>query len=106
MKIQRSAKRILFKISENNGDNATQIGHNIDIPKTPHAIATLIEIGSPSCINFYSFAVLTTIKLNNELCLLANEVRDIKANRLLPPEFIAVQLAVAQMRPELAFSVG
>jgi hypothetical protein len=51
-------------------------------------------------------AVLASVEFNDEFRLEANEVYNIRADRLLPPELRFCKSAVAKRLPQLAFDVG
>jgi len=50
--------------------------------------------------------MLSAIKLNNQMCGFTAKVDDIAVDRNLPPEFHAMQTAISQPKPKLAFGVG
>jgi hypothetical protein len=50
--------------------------------------------------------MLPSIDLDNNQLLAANEVADVAADRLLPDEFISIDLPVANAIPERRFCVG
>jgi len=43
--------------------------------------------------------MLATVKLDDEPCIETEEIRDVRTNRVLPPEFGAVQLTSPQPLP-------
>jgi hypothetical protein len=50
--------------------------------------------------------VLSPIDFDNDKFLAANEVADVATDRLLPDEFISIDLPVANTIPEFRFRVG
>jgi len=50
--------------------------------------------------------VLPSINFDNEMFLAADEVADVAACRLLPHEFIAVDLPLADAIPQLRLRIG
>ena len=53
-----------------------------------------------------SIAMSATIQLNRQFYLGAVEIEDIRINRMLPPEFVAREIAVSQVAPEKTFPLG
>jgi hypothetical protein len=52
------------------------------------------------------FRMLPAVELDYQPCFEAHEIDDIGADDLLPPEFEAEELTVAQMLPEQSLSIG
>jgi hypothetical protein len=50
--------------------------------------------------------MLPAVELDYQPCFEAHEIDDIGADDLLPPEFEAEELTVAQMLPEQSLSIG
>jgi hypothetical protein len=50
--------------------------------------------------------MLSAVDLDDELLLEAEEVDDIRTDRLLAPELVAVELPVAQLRPQRPLGLG
>jgi hypothetical protein len=50
--------------------------------------------------------MLSPIDFDNDKLLAADEVADVAADRLLPDEFISIDLPVANAIPELRFCIG
>ena len=53
-----------------------------------------------------SFQMLVSIELDDELRLEANEIGDVRPDKILPPEFISREFAIADMPPESSLGVG
>jgi hypothetical protein len=54
---------------------------------------------------FRSF-VLAAIHFNNQLAVLANEIRDVFSDRNLPAKFEIFKAAITQSVPQFLFSIG
>lgn len=50
--------------------------------------------------------MLPAIQFDNQPCFNANKIHNVRTNTMLPTEFEAVQLAVAQFTPQPFFYVG
>lgn len=50
-------------------------------------------------------SVLPTIEFHNQLLCEGYEIDNVRTNRLLPPEFTAAELPIAQHFPETFFSL-
>ena len=88
------------------GHHAFQIGQHICIGEAQNGIALGTAIGVPSCVVSGSVVVGIAVEFYDELGFTAEEIREIGADRDLAAEFVACELAVAQMAPEEAFWWG
>jgi hypothetical protein len=50
--------------------------------------------------------MLSTIDFHHQSLLQTNEVNNVRSQRLLPPEFVAVKLPEAKMAPKQTLGVG
>jgi hypothetical protein len=57
-------------------------------------------------IVFRLLAMLSTVGLDDAACFQADEIDDIRTDRLLPFELEALQTVRAQMEPEQPFAFG
>ncbi len=57
-------------------------------------------------ILFLIFGMWPAINFNDQVFLYADEIGHIRTNRILPPEFPAVQLSIPQMTPQQPFGIG
>jgi hypothetical protein len=79
---------------------------HIIIPETQHTIPrTLQPFGTPRIL-LRALGMLTTVQFDNQTGIGADEIRDVRADFMLPPKFPSQQLAVAQLSPECAFGIG
>ena len=85
-------------------EDAHQIARNVIVPKSQNSV---IVFRKPFVANNIAaiVRVLTTIHLDNEATLSTNEVRNVRAHRLLPDEFMPVQPARAQAIPKHALRI-
>ena len=84
------------------GQHALHILEHLGIPEPQHAIAGLFEKRGPPFIGLGR--VLSAVDLDNELLLETEEIDDVRTDRLLPLEFVAMELPVGEggIRPLLA----
>ena len=76
------------------------------IPKPDHPKAFRFETSRSLGIAINLFGMLPAIEFHYQLSLKANEVNDVRWNRMLAPKFESTEVAVFQMQPEPQFRVG
>ena len=77
----------------------------IIIPK-PHDPKTLrFQISRALLILFSPISMLTAIHFNYKLLLQTNEINNLRANRMLPPELMLTNAPVSQQLPQPQFRI-
>jgi hypothetical protein len=74
------------------------------ILKSDHVEAELLQVSTATHI-FDAAAVLSSIQFHDQMSFEADKVRDIAADRVLPPEFKATQPPAANTPPKSVFNV-
>jgi hypothetical protein len=99
------ASRDLF---QNPLSNHHQILIHIRIEKPEHLDMQGVQIGSSSTIilNRLVSEVGVPVKLNGQPCGRTVKIKDVRANAVLPPEFVPAKIAPLQDTPELTFRWG
>lgn len=94
---------------DNRLDNTIEIAWHIIVPHAQHAIAPTLEpLRSLTIVGrIFRQPVLRTIDFNNEPFADANEVDDIWANGMLPPEFELrrIEHSLVQRMPKKPFGI-
>src|SRR5689334_18256906 len=92
------------KLHINSFQHRFQIGRKLRIPEADHAISLVLQPGMPFSIFFsvISFAVMSAIKLNNELSRRTEEINDVWPDGHLPPEMSTERRHFFQRPPEYA----
>ena len=88
------------------GHHAFQIGQHICIGEAQNGIALGTAIGIAAGVVSGSVVVGGAVEFYDELGFAAEEIREIGADGHLAAEFVAMELAVAEMLPEEAFWWG
>ena len=86
--------------------NCLGLAQYLVIPEAQNPIAHLGQIVSPMLIRLYLVAVMSAIKLNDQLHIRAKEVNDVTSDRLLATKLEAVYLSFTQPQPQFPFGVG
>ncbi len=89
----------------NDVSNALGVFENVVIPE-PQNTETLRREPLISDRIGAGFGMLTAVRLDDEMCVITNEVRDIRPDWHLPPELRPGELAIAQNAPEPMLGVG
>jgi hypothetical protein len=76
---------------------------HVGIPEAQNAKPTRSQTGVAIVVVDRLSHVLATVQLNDDRGFKANEVTDVRADRMLSSEFEAVQLASSQMMPKETF---
>ena len=93
---ERGVNQIFLSTAErgsNHLDHANGVTKHVEIPKSKDSIAALFEV----CRSFgvvvirLIVAVSTAVQLDQQVFRSAGKVGYVWANRLLPPEFVAIQ---------------
>jgi hypothetical protein len=82
-----------------------QIARNIVVPKPQDTIVTISE----PCVSdgvALTIRMLPAINFHDQSAFAANKVDDIRSDRFLPDEFVAIQPARSKAVPEYPFSAG
>jgi hypothetical protein len=86
--------------------NLVHICKHLIVPKSKHSVVPGFQKRSPIFIFLRKIGVLGTIQFNNETPFDRAEVRKVRTNRMLTPEFGVPHSAAAQVSPQQSFSVG
>src|SRR5258708_1798244 len=86
--------------------NRLLIPQDLIVPESNYAVAGTLQERRALAILLRLFGVLCAVYFNNQSPLLTTEIRDVGADRMLPPELRASQLAAAQSLPQLALSIS
>ena len=81
------------------------IGEHLIVPISKHAIAARAQKGRADFIFQQSVGMLAAVEFNDKAPFDRTEVRKIRSNRMLTPEFHASCAATAQMPPQDSFGV-
>jgi len=76
------------------------------IPKPNHAIALRFKKGRSLRITRSLFRMLTTVEFHYELLFKANEIYEVRRNRMLPAKFEPAEVSILQPQPKPQFRVG
>ena len=84
------------------------IRKQLHVPNPHHPITTgFQERGSLRIVFAISgFIVLTTVQLDNQLYAMTCEIRDIRADRRLPPEMKSLTFKLPKVTPKQSLCVG
>ena len=86
-------------------ENAIRVGQYVVVPEAEDAKTTGLKETGALGIVIGRFGVLTAVQLNDELCAVAGEIREVRAQwNLFAP--VVVREAGAQRTPEHALGVG
>jgi hypothetical protein len=85
--------------SEKHGEYALKILRHIVVPKPQHAIAVAFEVRRSTLIRG-ARRVLTAIKLDDELELVAREIAEVRTDRRLPTEVVILERRLAKVPPK------
>ena len=86
-------------------NDALDIAKHIVVPEPQHAIAFLGQELTASVIGC-RVCMLATINFNDDATFETDKVCDIWADRMLPPESMAIDLTLTKMTPEMSLGVG
>jgi hypothetical protein len=85
--------------------NTVGIFDHVAIPESQNAIALTDKVRSPHLVNGI-VGVLPTVKLNDELELVAREITEIAADGRLSAEVMDLERRLTQMMPEYFLDIG
>jgi len=86
--------------------NAIDILQHLVVPKPQNEIAAVFQIFGPARVLLPLFNVLSTIQLDDQLCVGAAEIDNKSVERHLSPEFQAAEAVAAQSEPQRSFGIG
>ncbi len=86
--------------------DAVDVAQHVIVPKAQNKVAAVFQIPDPARVLLPLFNVLATVKLHDQFCAGAAEIDDKSIERHLSPELQAAEPAVAQLEPEVSFSIG
>lgn len=68
--------------------NAIEVLQDIIVPEAKHPIALLLKILAPDNVNLgvWRKHVLASVNLDNDPCIVAGEIREVRTDRRLPAE--------------------
>ena len=78
----------------------------IIIPEPDYPKALRLETSCSPGIAINLFGVLPAIQFHYQLLFEADEINDVRRNRMLAPELESTEIAVFQMQPKPQFRVG
>ncbi len=92
----------------NDGKHRIGLFENLVIPETQSANALFGEkfIAELVMRLLLIFSVAAAVELNREVSFLAEEVQDVRGNRMLAAEFEATETTGAELLPEKNFGLG
>ena len=76
------------------------------IPNPNYPKAFRFKTSRPLCIADSLIEVLSAIQLHYQLLFKADEINDVRWNRMLPPKLESAKVAVFQLQPEPHFRIG
>lgn len=76
------------------------------IPKAQYPVPLSLKICSAFCIVSGLLRMLSTVKLDDQFTFSAEKICDVRPDWRLTPKLEAVELAAAQLRPQLPLCVG
>jgi hypothetical protein len=79
---------------------------HIVVPIAKHTISMLLQDLRADFVCIGLLDMLSTIQLDHQLDLRANEIRDVASDRDLPSELEFRQLVQSQMPPKMPFGIG
>ena len=93
---------------QNISKNAIYVIEYVDVPVTQHDVAHRFKLRRPLRVlgSLAGVRVLSTIYLDDNTLLRANEIDDEPSNRDLPLELQPVEAPVAQLQPQLLLGIG
>jgi hypothetical protein len=97
---------LLINSAQNNCHYPFYILEHFIVPEAQRNKPCLFEKSRPFVVVCDCIKVLAAIKLNNDLSLQTNEVGHKITKMMLAAEFAALNLAAAQILPELYFRIG
>jgi hypothetical protein len=89
----------------NRNEDAFEITEHIVVPEPKHSITFLVQAAISYSVGG-RFAVLSTIHFDDQKLVPACEITDVAVYRLLPHEFVSVDLPVTNAIPENCFRIG
>jgi len=90
----------------NNCNNALQITKNVVVPEADYPPALGVEIAGPGSVVSGAFVMLATIDFNDQFFRSGGEIGNVGADRHLPVEADACDLASRQGSPQPSFRIG
>ncbi len=94
------------KLLKNGFEHALNVTQDVVVPETDDVIPALFQRSRSLGIQLSSFAVLTTIDLDDQFSFERNEVDNISCEWDLSFEFDAPKLTRAKARPQKFFGLG
>jgi hypothetical protein len=79
---------------------------HFDCPESQDTPALEFHERSATCVTFLLKCVMFAVDLDDQLCREAGEVREVGADRMLPPKLDAGQPAIAKQFPANLFGLG
>ena len=96
----RGFGRLLTEHVQNLFKHALDVSHDVVVPKPEHEISHSFQSLCPLFVLRHAIRMLTTIKLNDHLCIGTNKISNEAIDRHLSLEFPARESAIAQTEPE------
>lgn len=86
---------VTFQRSMDTGQHIIEVFGHLVVPESEHDIPVALEILRALVIVGGGVRVLSTVQLDNQLLIHADEVDDVRSDGMLSPEFAVEQLALA-----------
>jgi hypothetical protein len=93
---------------QNVRQDSIPFAQRLAIREAQHLIAAAIHFLRPNAVGYQGFRleVLAAIQFDNEHRFNTSEVREVRTDRTLATELVAIKLAVAKCRPQASLGVG
>src|SRR6202040_1637796 len=75
----------------------------VEVPEPQNATPIVTQKRAPAFVLIFSLRVLRSINFDDQHRLQANEIDEERPDRVLPAELEAIELPLAQPRPQLLF---
>ena len=82
------------------------LSQRVIVPKPDDPKAFRFKDGCSFCITRLLFGMLPAVELHDQLLFKADEIHDVRWNRMLPPKLESAEVAVFQMQPKPQFRIG
>ena len=91
--------------TENDRKHRVDLPHDFVIPESENTVTQHIQISGALVVLGNHRTMLSAVDFNNQLSFEANEIDNVRRDRILPTKFESAELACAQILPELSFGI-